>query len=530
MLQVLDTTNKSIVVSPSSDIQWTIAWSDVNATSSIESSSSGNSNPTIDVVLASGQSGVRRIVRSITIHNSNPSLQRSFTLLLRNVSSDSIIAKGVLNPGSTWYSTDPMTLFDNVSYPIVPGDKGDIIVNENGTWTIDNTAVTLAKIQNITDQRLLGRAAGTSGTTQELTVSSILSLSGGALDFASQNAGLVLASPATTSGTPTFRSLVASDIPSLASIYQPLDSDLTAIAALSGDGLLRKSSGTWAMDSASYLTGNQTITLSGDVTGSGTTAITTTIANNAVTTAKILNDNVTFAKIANITSGNLLGRKDSGAGDIQEITPSSGVLAWLQDATSAKLATAITDETGSGSLVFGTAPTITSPTVSSGNLNFSGVSQRILGNFSDADTSKRLTITSNISGGNAIVQVVPESTGAVGFRFHSSGTNFTDYSIFQMFMFPGGTATFNSGKVGLGTALPLQFLTDSILRIFVDINGNIGFNGSSFGTGVKVLHLANASTVPNPANPPSDGGILYATSGQLWWLGSSGTATKLANA
>lgn len=35
---------------------------------------------------------------------------------------------------------------------------------------------------------------------------------------------------------------------------QPLDSDLTAIAALAADGLLRKTAGTWAMDSATYLT------------------------------------------------------------------------------------------------------------------------------------------------------------------------------------------------------------------------------------------------------------------------------------
>jgi len=49
----------------------------------------------------------------------------------------------------------------------------------------------------------------------------------------------------------------------------------------------------------SYLTGNQTITLSGDVTGSGATAITTTIANNAVTNAKILNGTIDTAKWAN---------------------------------------------------------------------------------------------------------------------------------------------------------------------------------------------------------------------------------------
>src|SRR5690348_4323308 len=38
-----------------------------------------------------------------------------------------------------------------------------------------------------------------------------------------------------------------------------------------------------AQPAGSYLTGNQTITLSGDVTGSGATAITATLANSGVT-------------------------------------------------------------------------------------------------------------------------------------------------------------------------------------------------------------------------------------------------------
>jgi hypothetical protein len=46
-----------------------------------------------------------------------------------------------------------------------------------------------------------------------------------------------------------------------------------------------------------YLTGNQNITLSGDVTGSGATSIVTTIANNAITTGKINNGAVTAAKL-----------------------------------------------------------------------------------------------------------------------------------------------------------------------------------------------------------------------------------------
>jgi hypothetical protein len=69
-----------------------------------------------------------------------------------------------------------------------------------------------------------------------------------------------------------------------ASTYQPLDADLTAIAGLAGTaGLLRKTAAdTWSLDTNVYLTGNETITLSGDATGSGTTAITVTLANSGV--------------------------------------------------------------------------------------------------------------------------------------------------------------------------------------------------------------------------------------------------------
>lgn len=59
------------------------------------------------------------------------------------------------------------------------GDKGDITVSGSGaTWTIDNDAVTYAKIQNVTTNRLLGRVSAGSGDAQEITIGSGLSVSG----------------------------------------------------------------------------------------------------------------------------------------------------------------------------------------------------------------------------------------------------------------------------------------------------------------------------------------------------------------
>jgi len=46
-----------------------------------------------------------------------------------------------------------------------------------------------------------------------------------------------------------------------------------------------------------YISSNQTITLSGAITGSGATAITTTIPDNSITTAKLADNSVTTAKI-----------------------------------------------------------------------------------------------------------------------------------------------------------------------------------------------------------------------------------------
>ena len=61
-------------------------------------------------------------------------------------------------------------------------------------------------------------------------------------------------------------------------------------------------------------TGDQTIVLTGNVTGSGTGSFAATIADDAVT----------YAKIQNVTATNLiLGRDSAGAGVVEEITPTA---------------------------------------------------------------------------------------------------------------------------------------------------------------------------------------------------------------
>lgn len=78
----------------------------------------------------------------------------------------------------------------------------------------------------------------------------------------------------------TFNGSVARSISYNSIGAQAADADLTSIAGLAGtSGYLKKTAAnTWSLDTSSFLTSNQTITLSGDITGSGSTAITATLA------------------------------------------------------------------------------------------------------------------------------------------------------------------------------------------------------------------------------------------------------------
>jgi len=78
-----------------------------------------------------------------------------------------------------------------------------------------------------------------------------------------------------------------------------------------------------------------------------------------------------------------------------------------------------------------------------------------------------------------------------------------------------------------GSVISLRPSADVTKGIVIEANGNIGIGGNSYGSGVKVLFIANSTA---PSGTPSGGGILYVESGALKYKGSSGTVTTLGAA
>lgn len=134
---------------------------------------------------------------------------------------------------------------------LIDGDKGDITVSSSGAvWTIDNGAVTLAKMANISQTDILGRGSSGTGPPEALNpvvIRSILNVANGADVTESTNvalAGAVMTSQTSVSGAgfvldeDDMASDSASKLPTQSSVKTYTDSNIVTYAShglVSGD-------------------------------------------------------------------------------------------------------------------------------------------------------------------------------------------------------------------------------------------------------------------------------------------------------
>lgn len=271
---------------------------------------------------------------------------------------------------------------------------------------------------------------------------------------------------------------------------QAYDGDLAAIAALAGTtGLLRKTAAnTWSLDTASYLTGNQSITLTSDVQGSGSTSIASTLTYyrapvRAATTANItLSSTQTIDGVSLAVSDRVLVKNQTTASQNGIYVVAAG--AWSRAADSATAAF----------LVPGTVVQVTEGTkYSDSSWILDATAPVTVGTTSLAYTQLSLPkdIFVDTAGNVGIGNTAP------GAKLHVTG------DILQ------NNATYLKGKVAAGSATRLfglnasdtlyigsidtdhtggtLFVKNGATQLNLDPSGNLGLNGapSAWGGGYK---------------------------------------------
>lgn len=403
---------------------------------------------------------------------------------------------------------------------------GDVTGSGTGsfTTTIANDAVTFAKMQNIAATGVIGRKTAGTGDPELLSISDLQSI----LNLSGTNTGdqtIVLTGDVTGSGTGSFSTTIADDAVTLAKIQN--------IATASFIG--RNTGGTGDPEVLSIATaqsmlgisgtnnGDQTIVLTGDVTGSGTGSFATTIANDAVT----------FAKMQNITATGFIGRNTAGTGDpeLLSIATAKSILGLSGTNNGDQTITLTGDVTGTGSGSFAT--TIANDAVTFAKMQNISTATFIGRNTASTGDPEELSVATaktllNLAGTNTGDQtlngLLPSQTGNSGNFLKTDGTNTSWAST-------GGTSTAPytvcDGRLTLasGTGVPTSDVSGSTIY-FTPYNGNyIGlYSGSSWSvltfsqTGITLTGLSTSGVYD--VFGYNNGGALSLELSSGWTLGS----------
>jgi hypothetical protein len=177
----------------------------------------------------------------------------------------------------------------------------------------------------------------------------------------------------------------------------------------------------------------------------------------------------------------------------------TGIATWLATPSSANLASAVTDETGSGSLVFATSPTLVTPILgtpqsgnfSTGTFTWPTFNQNTTGNAATATLATTATTATNLAGG---------AVGSVPYQ----------------------SAIATTAMLGIGTTGQVLRVTAGLPAWGTDYTGTV--SSVSFTGGL--ITVANSTTTPALTVAGTSGGIVYFSSATTW----ASSAVLAANA
>lgn len=200
----------------------------------------------------------------------------------------------------------------------ITAGTGISVTNGAGSVTIANTGVTSVGGTGTVSGLTL---SGTVTTTGNLTLGGTLAVTPS--NFASQTANTVLAAPNGAAGTPTFRALVAADIPTLNQNTTGTASNVTGTVAIANGG-----------------------------TGQTTQQAALNALAGATTAAQFLRGNGTNVTMSAIQASDVPTLNQNTTGTASNVTGTVAV---------ANGGTGVTTSTGSGSVVLSTSPSLTTP-------------------------------------------------------------------------------------------------------------------------------------------------------------------------
>lgn len=225
-------------------------------------------------------------------------------------------------------TTDPVTDSITINAALVAGstladgDYGDVTASGSGTTiTIDNDAVTYAKIQDVSStDKILGRVSGGAGSIEEITFTDFAQSMADDADASEARTTLGLGTLATQSGT--FSGTSSGTNTGDQNLFRTISvSGQSDVVADSTTDTLTIVAGTNVTITTDASTDSITINASGGGSGLSDGDYGDVTVSGSGATITIDNDVVTYAKIQNVSATDkLLARVSSGAGDIEEVT------------------------------------------------------------------------------------------------------------------------------------------------------------------------------------------------------------------